>query len=84
MAVVRCRRCGAVVTARGEAGTIETTYGASYRSKCKSPADPAASGLASKAPECPDMDLALRRALFRIDREARAAAPLGGAVSEVR
>jgi hypothetical protein len=72
MAVVRCRRCGAVVTARGEAGTIEATCGASYRDKCKSLPAPDV----GEARECPDMERAIRNAQFRIDREARRAAAL--------
>ena len=74
MAVVRCRRCGAVVTARGEAGAIEASCGASYRDKCKSLAAPAPAEEAGKVWECPDMELAIKKAMFRIDREARRAA----------
>jgi hypothetical protein len=73
MAVVRCRRCGAVVTARGEAGAIEASCGASYRDKCKSLTAPASAEQAGEAWECLDMKLAIKKAMFRIDREARRA-----------
>jgi hypothetical protein len=76
MAVVRCKRCGAVVTARGGAGTIAATCGASFRDKCKSPTALAAEGEAAEAWECPDMELAIRKAAFRIGREARRGVPI--------
>lgn len=66
MAVVQCRRCGAVVTAQKAADQIATTYGASYRSKCRALPDPAGADFVSSASECPDMDSAIRRPAFRI------------------
>jgi hypothetical protein len=71
MAVVQCKRCGAVVTARGEAGMIAATCGASFKDKCKSLTAPAAEGDAAEAWECPDMGLAIRKAAFRIERNLR-------------
>ena len=72
MACVRCRRCGAVVTARGDAEAIETTYGASYRTKCKARAEISVADFVSKELDCPHIGLAIRQAAFRIEREAAA------------
>jgi len=82
MPVVRCRRCGAVVTARGEAGAIEASCGGSYRDKCKSLAAPSSAGEAVEAWECPDMELAIKKAMFRIDREARRRQRIGSAIAK--
>jgi hypothetical protein len=69
MAVVRCRKCSAVVTAHaGE--TIEVSYGASFESKCKVPAESRA-GAVLPITGCADMDEAVRNAAFRIARQKR-------------
>jgi hypothetical protein len=75
MAVVRCGKCRAIVSARLEGDRIETGYGASYRSRCKALPDPAGTDFVSSASECPHMDKAIQRAAFRIRREAAASAP---------
>jgi hypothetical protein len=72
MAVVRCSECGAVVTARRDAQSIEATYGSDFRSKCKSLPEPLAADFVSSAAECPEMDRALRRAAFRVRVEKSA------------
>jgi hypothetical protein len=75
MAAVRCGRCRAIVSARMEEGRVEIGYGASYRSKCKTQPDPSSTDFVSSASECPHMDKAIRRAAFRVRREAAATPP---------
>jgi hypothetical protein len=75
MAAVRCGRCRAIVSASMEGERIEIGCGASYRSKCKALPDSTGTDFVSSASECPYMDKAIKRAAFRIHREAAASPP---------
>ena len=69
MAVVRCRRCGAVATAQLGADDLETSYGASFRERCRSLADRGGPDFVSSVAECPAMDTALRKVAARLSRQ---------------
>jgi hypothetical protein len=70
MPVVRCRRCGAVATARLDTDRIETSYGASFRENCRSLADRGGADFVSKVTECPFMDTAVTKLARRLSRQA--------------
>ncbi len=71
MAAIRCKTCRAVITARLDQGELETTLGASYREECRSLPAPDATGPVASV--CPEMERAIRKAMFRLTREAAAA-----------
>jgi hypothetical protein len=71
MPVVKCRRCGAVATAQLRAEEIETSYGASFREKCKALPDRGAADFVSAISECAAMDTALKRLAVRVARQRR-------------
>jgi hypothetical protein len=66
MAAVRCKRCGAVVSARRVNGDVETSYGADFRAKCRELADKLGADFVSTAIECSHMAKFIERAAFRI------------------
>jgi hypothetical protein len=66
MAAVRCKRCGAVVSARRVNGDVETSYGADFRAKCRKLSDRLGADFVSTAIECSDMAKFIDLATFRI------------------
>jgi hypothetical protein len=70
MPVVRCRRCGAVATARLDTDKVETSYGASFRENCRSLADRGGPDFVNKITECPFMDAAVAKLALRLSRQA--------------
>ena len=74
MPVVKCRRCGAVATAQLRGDEIETSYGASFREKCRDLPDRGAADFVSTISACPSMDTALKRTAARVARQQRRAA----------
>jgi hypothetical protein len=70
MAAVRCKRCGAVVSARRVNGDVETSYGADFRAKCRKLSDRLGADFVSTAIECADMAKFIDLATFRIGESA--------------
>jgi hypothetical protein len=68
MAVAKCPRCGAVVTARLIGGEIKVSQGASFLSTCTQIKDRLAAGQVCVATECDVMEIAVQR----VGRRARA------------
>lgn len=74
MAVIRCRKCGAVVSARAVGAEIEANPGSDFLEKCKSLGDRVAIDVIAAA-TCPNMEQAIERAAFRLRRSAAVQAP---------
>ena len=70
MPVVRCQRCGAVATAHFELGKVETSYGASFRERCRALVDRNGADFIGRATECPFMDTAVGKFAMRSARRA--------------
>ena len=67
---MRCKKCGAVVSARRMNGDVETSYGADFRAKCRELADRLGGDFVSTAIECSYMAEFIERSAFRITEVA--------------
>jgi hypothetical protein len=68
VAVVRCRKCGAVVTASLTAEGIEASCGADMQLRCRSLADRRGADFIGAAAECAELNASVRAAVFRLRR----------------
>jgi ferredoxin len=66
MAVVRCRKCGAVATVRYDGERVAATCGEDFRSKCGIVPQGYEGDLVALARQCPNMAMSVDRAAFRM------------------
>jgi hypothetical protein len=84
MAVVKCARCNAVVTARLAGAELDVSHGESFLSSCPEIKSRIAAGQACIAVECSSMEIAVRRFANRASasRAWRLRKKAAGAVAE--